>query len=72
MDLRAGAGRFSAFSAFTGIEDSSNGAEAPTSALLGRMTLDSVHRCVAPTVAVVSCSSYHTTLLSMHIIKMFK
>lgn len=44
MDMRAGAGRFSAFSAFSVTEDSNAAAEAPTASLLGRLTTEPLHR----------------------------
>ena len=39
------AGRFSAFTAFTGVEDGSASAEAPTASLLNRLGHESTQRC---------------------------
>lgn len=44
MDMRAGAGRFSAFSAFSVAEDTNAAAEAPTASLLGKLNLEPLHR----------------------------
>lgn len=38
------AGRFSAFSAFTGVEDGSSGAETPTASLLNRIGHEQLQR----------------------------